>query len=325
MPYSFKPVYPSICKHRSLQADRKVGCGKGFFGYILFALYVTPSLHDDYTRNTQKKYIRDPVEVPVLLITHGYHLASEYSIPRAKQDAFAALSFQKAAKAQKANRFAPEILPIKTTWVDAKSEQEKQIVVDKDDVVRDAHAENASQVFDGAAAVLLARRSVAKKLGLPIVGKFVAAQAVGVPPNIMGVGPTYAIPKVLEKTGLKMSDIDFFEINEAFASQAVFTMEKLGIPLGRRQRQGQGQPLGCPTFRALTRFAAGARQIATGLNIAKTYGEKVFITSMCIGSGTGVAGVFVTSSEIPYVLLCIFLEFKLDPATIEIDKHLVVS
>ncbi|EEB86727.1 hypothetical protein MPER_16210, partial [Moniliophthora perniciosa FA553] len=150
------------------------------------------------------------------------NVASKYSIPRAKQDTFAALSFQKAAKAQKANRFAPEILPIKATWIDPKSEQEKQVVIDKDDGVRDGvtkeslaklkpaftkdgstHAGNASQVSDGAAAVLLARRSVAKKLGLPIVGKFVAAQVVGVPPNIMGVGPAYAIPKVLEKTGLK--------------------------------------------------------------------------------------------------------------------------
>uniref|UniRef100_A0A0W0G7K6 Thiolase C-terminal domain-containing protein n=1 Tax=Moniliophthora roreri TaxID=221103 RepID=A0A0W0G7K6_MONRR len=239
IPYALL-IQTRICKHRSLQADRKVGCGKGFFGYILFALYVTPSLHDDYTRNTQKKYIRAGVE----------SMTFEYSDLASKnmkaEDCLLPMGITSlpTAKAQKANRFAPEILPIKTTWVDAKSEQEKQIVVDKDDVVRDAHAENASQVFDGAAAVLLARRSVAKKLGLPIVGKFVAAQAVGVPPNIMGVGPTYAIPKVLEKTGLKMSDIDFFEINEAFASQAVFTMEKLGIPLGRRQRQGQGQPLG---------------------------------------------------------------------------------
>ncbi|ESK87651.1 acetyl- acetyl transferase [Moniliophthora roreri MCA 2997] len=240
------------------------------------------------------------------------NVAAKYSVPRAKQDAFAALSFQKAAKAQKANRFAPEILPIKTTWVDAKSEQEKQVVVDKDDGVRDGvtkeslaklkpaftkdgstHAGNASQVSDGAAAVLLARRSVAKKLGLPIVGKFVAAQVVGVPPNIMGVGPAYAIPKVLEKTGLKMSDIDFFEINEAFASQAVFSVEKLGLSWeddsdeAKVNRWGGaiaiGHPLGC----------TGARQVATGLNIAKTYGEKVFITSMCIGSGMGMAGVFV--------------------------------
>jgi len=74
-------------------------------------------------------------------------------------------------------------------------------------------------VSDGAAAVLLARRSVAKRLGLPILGKFVTAAVIGVPPRIMGVGPAYAIPRVLKKAGLEQSDIDFFEINEAFASQ----------------------------------------------------------------------------------------------------------
>ena len=80
---------------------------------------------------------------------------------------------------------------------------------------------NASQVSDGAAAVLLARRSVAKRLGLPVVGKYVAAATIGVPPRIMGVGPAYAIPRVLELTDLSLNDIDFFEINEAFASQEI--------------------------------------------------------------------------------------------------------
>ncbi|KAK7444360.1 3-ketoacyl-CoA thiolase with broad chain length specificity [Stygiomarasmius scandens] len=243
------------------------------------------------------------------------NVAAQYGISRDRQDHFAALSFQKAAVAQKSNKFAPEILPIKATFVDPKTEQEKEVVVDKDDGVREGvtkeslgklkpafsktgstHAGNASQVSDGAAAVLLARRSVAKKLGLPIVGKFVAAQVVGVPPKIMGVGPAYAIPKVLEKSGLSISDIDFFEINEAFASQAVMSVDQLGIPWendkpgdkAKVNRWGgaiaMGHPLGC----------TGARQIATALNIAKQDGEKVFCTSMCIGSGMGMAAVFVS-------------------------------
>lgn len=147
---------------------------------------------------------------------------------------------------------------------------------------------NASQVSDGAAAVLLARRSAAKKLGLPIVGKFVSAAYVGVPPRIMGVGPAFAIPKVLETTGLSLDDIDFFEINEAFASQAVYSVEKLGIPAEKVNVNGGaiaiGHPLGC----------TGSRQVATGLNIAKQTGTKIFITSMCIGSGMGMAAVFVS-------------------------------
>ena len=105
---------------------------------------------------------------------------------------------------------------------------------------------------DGAAAVILARRSVAKKLGLPVVGKFVAAAAVGVPPRIMGVGPAYAIPKVLEITGLTKEEIDFYEINEAFASQAVFSVQRLGIRFEKVNVNGgaiaMGHPIGCSKY-----------------------------------------------------------------------------
>ncbi|EIW58842.1 acetyl-CoA acetyl transferase [Trametes versicolor FP-101664 SS1] len=235
------------------------------------------------------------------------NVASDYGISRAVQDAFAAKSFQKAAAAQKAGKFKDEIVPLKVKWVDPKTEEEKEVVVANDDGVRDGvtaeslgklkpafkkdgatHAGNASQVSDGAAAVLLARRSAAKKLGLPIVGKFVSAAYVGVPPRIMGVGPAFAIPKVLETTGLSLDDIDFFEINEAFASQAVYSVEKLGIPAEKVNVNGGaiaiGHPLGC----------TGSRQVATGLNIAKQTGTKIFITSMCIGSGMGMAAVFVS-------------------------------
>lgn len=141
---------------------------------------------------------------------------------------------------------------------------------------------------DGAAAVLLTRRSVAKRLGLPIVGKYVTSAVVGVPPRIMGVGPAYAIPKVLEKTGLTKDEVDFYEINEAFASQAVYSVQTIGIPFEKVNINGGaiaiGHPLGC----------TGARQVATGLNIAKQTGGRVFVTSMCIGSGMGMAAVFVS-------------------------------
>ncbi|KAF8344521.1 acetyl-CoA acetyl transferase [Amanita rubescens] len=223
-----------------------------------------------------------------------------------ENDRFAVSSFQKAAVALKAGKFRAEIVPIKTKVVDPKTEKEVEIVVDSDDGIRDGvtyeslaklkpafakggstHAGNASQVSDGAAAVLLARRSVAKRLGLPILGKYVTGVVAGVPPRIMGIGPALAIPKALEKTGLSLSDIDFFEINEAFASQAVYCVEKLGIPYEKVNVHGGaiaiGHPLGC----------TGARQVATGLNIAKMYDHKIFVTSMCIGSGMGMAAVFV--------------------------------
>lgn len=146
---------------------------------------------------------------------------------------------------------------------------------------------NASQVSDGAAAVLLARRSVAKQLNLPIIGKFVTAATVGVPPRIMGVGPAYAIPKALRLANISTSDVDFFEINEAFASQAVFSIKELGLDFAKVNPNGGaiaiGHPLGC----------TGSRQIATAFAQAKRTGEKVFVTSMCIGTGMGMAAVFV--------------------------------
>ena len=126
----------------------------------------------------------------------------------------------------------------------------------------------------------------------------------------MGVGPAYAIPKVLEKTGLSKDEVDFYEINEAFASQAVYSILKVGIPFEKVNVNGGaiaiGHPLGRSTWHNLfssrsTRAngiflfpLAGARQIATGLNISKQTGGKVFVTSMCIGSGMGMAAVFVS-------------------------------
>lgn len=104
----------------------------------------------------------------------------------------------------------------------------------------------------------------------------------------MGVGPAYAIPRVLEIAGISQSDVDFFEINEAFASQAVFSVNHLKIPFEKVNLNGGaiaiGHPLGC----------TGARQVATGLSIAKQTDGRVFVTSMCIGSGMGMAAVFVS-------------------------------
>ncbi|KAF8879165.1 Thiolase, N-terminal domain-containing protein [Infundibulicybe gibba] len=235
------------------------------------------------------------------------NVANDYGISREAQDIFAAQSFQKAAAAQTMGKFKPEITPIRTKIINPKTDEIREIVIDADDGIRagvtaeslsklkpafikngSTHAGNASQISDGAAAVLLTRRSVALRLGLPIIGKFVTAATIGVPPRVMGVGPAYAIPRVLEKTGLSKDDIDFYEINEAFASQAVYSVQSLGIPFDKVNLHGGaiaiGHPLGC----------TGARQIVTGLNVAKQHGKKIFVTSMCMGSGMGMAAVFVS-------------------------------
>jgi acetyl-CoA acyltransferase 1 len=169
-------------------------------------------------------------------------VAKKYNISRRQQDEFAAESYRKAEEAQKKGYFDAEIYPLTVKVTNPKTGNEQTVTVTKDDGVRpgttvevlsklkpafskdgSTHAGNASQVSDGAAAVILARRSVAEKHGLPIIGKFVAGSVVGVPPAIMGIGPAVAIPKLLEKAGLTVNDIDIFEINEAFASQCLYS------------------------------------------------------------------------------------------------------
>lgn len=200
--------------------------------------------------------------------------------------------------------FAAEIVPLEAVVYD-KDGNEKKVIVDRDDGVRpgttpeglaklkpvfdengSTTAGNASQVSDGAAAVLLMKRKTAQKYGLPIIGKYITSAVVGVPPKIMGVGPAYAIPVAVERAGLKIEDVDIYEINEAFASQSVYSVEKLGIPFEKVNPKGGaiafGHPLGC----------TGARQIATLLPELKRQNKKVGVTSMCIGTGMGMAAVF---------------------------------
>jgi len=186
-----------------------------------------------------------------------------------------------------------------------KKEKNKKIVVTKDDGPRPGStpevlgklkpafkkdgkstAGNSSQVSDGAAAVLVMKRSKANELKLPIRGVFRGFAVTGVAPDVMGVGPAFAIPVALEKAGLKIEDIDVFEINEAFASQAVYCVEKLKIPMEKVNPNGGAIALGHPL--AMT----GARQIATLLSELKLFQKRYGVVSMCIGSGMGAAGVF---------------------------------
>ncbi|CUS13300.1 unnamed protein product [Tuber aestivum] len=233
-------------------------------------------------------------------------MAKDRNISRTKQDAFAAESFQKAERAQKAGLFVEEIYPLEVNFEDPKTGESKRIIVDKDDGIRPGmtaeglakirpafakdgsiHAGNASQISDGAAAVLLMRRSTAEKLGQKIIGKFVASAIAGVEPLLMGIGPWASIPKVFAKTGLTKDDVDIFEINEAFASQCLWCAEELGLDKAKINPKGGaiafGHPLGC----------TGARQVSTLMTELKRTGGRIGLTSMCIGTGMGMAAVWV--------------------------------
>jgi acetyl-CoA acyltransferase 1 len=147
-------------------------------------------------------------------------------------------------------------------------------------------AGNSSQMTDGAAAVLVAHRVAARAQGLRVLGVLRGVAVVGVAPDIMGVGPAVAIPEAVRRAGLSLPDIDVFEVNEAFASQCLYCLRELGIPVEKVNPNGGAIALGHPLG------ATGARQIATLLHELKRSKKRFGVVSMCIGTGMGAAAVF---------------------------------
>eukprot|EP00494_Astrolonche_serrata_P006549 UN06573 len=189
------------------------------------------------------------------------NVASRFGISREQQDKLAVMSHRRAAAAKQ--RFQAEIVPVKTVWKDLKTNKPKTIVVRHDDGVRGnstmesvgrlkpvfkkngtTTAANSSQVSDGAAAALMMKRSKAESLGVKIMGVFRHFAVAGVDPAVMGIGPAYAIPKVCKMAGLRPADIDLFEINEAFASQATYCVKKLGLTMDNVNVNGGAIALG---------------------------------------------------------------------------------
>jgi acetyl-CoA acyltransferase 1 len=257
--------------------------------------------HPDILKN------QDAADCMQPMIQTSENVGNDFNISRKMQDSYAAESFRRAEVAQKAGWFDDEIVPITTTIKDPKTGEEKQVTLNKDEgprygttveslsKIRPALPEfgdkttggNASQVTDGAAAVLLMKRSKAIELGQPILAKFVGATVAGLPPRIMGIGPSIAIPKLLAKYNLTKDDIDIVEINEAFASMAVYCLNVLGLDHAKMNPRGGAIALGHPLG------ATGARQIVTILSEARRTKKKVLLTSMCVGTGQGMAGLFV--------------------------------
>ncbi|KAF1345274.1 beta ketoadipyl CoA thiolase [Delphinella strobiligena] len=235
------------------------------------------------------------------------NVGKDFNIERAAQDTYAAESYRRAEHAQKAGWFDDEITPITVKVKDPKTGEEKSVTLTKDEgprygttfeslsKIRPAFPDygdkstggNSSQVADGAAAVLLMKRSKALELGQPILAKYVGATVAGLAPRIMGIGPSIAIPKLLSKYQLTLDDIDIIELNEAFASMAVYCRDTLKLDWEKMNPRGGaialGHPLGC----------TGARQIVTGLSECRRQKKKILLTSMCIGTGMGMAGLFV--------------------------------
>lgn len=247
---------------------------------------------------------------PEMYISMGVtaeNVADRYGITRQECDEFAVRSVSKAAKAQEEGWFT-EIVPTPAynfVLGENGTYEKKEFIVDKDDGVRAgttvegiarlnspfkaggvATAANSSQTTDGAAATLLASKEACEKFGLKPLARLVGYAVAGCKSDEMGVGPKYAIPKVLEQTGFTLDDIDVIELNEAFATQSLHCIKELGLDESKVNLNGGaialGHPLGC----------TGAKLTATLLANMKRVGAKRGIVSMCIGGGMGAAGVF---------------------------------
>jgi acetyl-CoA C-acetyltransferase len=243
--------------------------------------------------------LTDPFDACHMGVT-AENVASEYHVSREDQDALAAESHHRAAAAQAAGYFKEQILPVeipgkkgKTTIVDTDEHVRPDVSLDDMAKLRPAFAKdgtvtagNASGVNDAASAVVLASESFVTGNGFTPLGKLVGYAHAGVEPSLMGIGPVPAVRSLLDKTGLKVDDIDVFEVNEAFAAQALAVVRELGLPPERTNPNGSGIGLGHPVA------ATGTILTVKALYELRRTGGRYALVTMCIGGGQGISAIF---------------------------------